>query len=272
MAGAGLATDVAPPVFSAPPELVAIQEGRVTVNAQDAELADVLSELGVRAEFEVRISGALGRVTATFTAISVEQALKRLVRDHELMLIYHAPPGGSVLPRLIQADVFASTRSASRVRAETALAGRQRVRLLAEIERLTRSRKVERGIPRLVDLLGTAPDSVVRARAAMALGGLSGPLSQGALAKALGDSAPDVRVQAARSLWRVDSARAIPALGRVLLTDPDVSVRRAAAQMLGRVQDPAATSALRVAAQDADASVRGEITRALNRHGGSTSP
>jgi len=64
-----------------------------------------------------------------------------------------------------------------------------------------------------VDLLGTAPDSVVRARAAVALGGLSGPLSQGALARALGDSAPDVCVQAIRALWNVDGARVIESPG-----------------------------------------------------------
>jgi hypothetical protein len=45
MAGAAVATDVAPPAFPAPPKLVVIQEGRVTVDAHDAELAAVLSEL-----------------------------------------------------------------------------------------------------------------------------------------------------------------------------------------------------------------------------------
>jgi hypothetical protein len=69
----------------------------------------VLSELGARAEFRLRISGPLGRVTGTFTAMSVEQALRRLVEDHELMLIYSASPGEDARPKLIQADVFAST-------------------------------------------------------------------------------------------------------------------------------------------------------------------
>ena len=247
-----------------------IEEGRVTVDAHDADLADVLSELGARAGFRVRTSGQLGRVTATFTAMSVEQALKRLVQDHELMLVYSAASNESVRPTLIQVDVFASTPSAAQVRAASEMLGRQRAGLLAEIDRLTRSRNVERGAPRLAELLGTAPDSIVRARAASALSVLNGPLSQAALARALEDSAPDVRVQAVRALRSVDGARAIPALGRVLLTHPDVTVRRAAAQMLGSLQDPAATSALSVAAQDADALVRREVTRALNRRGGAT--
>lgn len=271
-AGDPVARDVAASVVLAPPELVMIEEGRVTVDAHDADLAGVLSELGTRAGFGLRTSGPLGRVTATFTAMSVEQALRRLVQDHELMLVYSAASNESVRPKLIQADVFASMPSSAQVRAASEMLGRQRAGLLAEIVRLTRSRNVERGAPRLVELLGTNPDFIVRARAASALAVLNGPLSQAALARALGDSAPDVRVQAARALRTVDGARAIPALGRVLLTDPDVTVRRAAAQMLGSLQDPAATSALSVAASDADALVRREVTRALNRRAGSTSP
>jgi hypothetical protein len=271
-AGDPVANDIPVSVVLAPPELVVIEEGRVTIDAHDADLADVLAQLGARAGFRVRTSGSLGRVNVTFTAMSVEQALKRLVQDHELMLVYSAASKASVRPTLIQADVFASTLSAAQVRAASEMLGRRRAGWLAEIDRLTRSRNVERGAPRLAELLGTAPDSIVRARAASALAALNGPLSQPALARALGDSAPEVRVQAVRALRSVDGARAIPALGRVLLTDPDVTVRRAAAQMLGSLQEPAATSALSVAAEDADALVRREVTRALNRRGGSTFP
>jgi len=259
-------------VVVAPLELVVIEEGRVTVDAHDADLSDVLAQLGARAGFRVRTSGALGRLTATFTAVSVEQALRRLVQNHELMLVYSAASNASVRPTLIQADVFASTPSAAQVRAANEMLGRQRAGLLAEINRLTRGRNVEQGAPRLAELLGMAPDSIVRARAASALAVLNGPLSQPALARALGDSAPDVRVQAVRALRSVDGARAIPALGRMLLTDPDVTVRRVAAQMLGSLRDPAATSALSVAAQDADALIRREVTRALNRGGSATAP
>ena len=268
--GDRIANDV--PVVVAPPELVVIEEGRVTIDAHDADLADVLAQLGARAGFRVRTSGSLGRVTDTFTAMSVEQALRRLVQDHELMLVYGSVSSASVRPTLIQADVFASTLSAAQVRAASEMLGRQRASLLAEIDRLTRSRDVARGAPRLAELLGTASDSVVRARAASALAALNGPLSHPALARALGDSAPAVRAQAVRALRSVDGARAIPALGRVLLTDPDVTVRRAAAQMLGSLQEPAATSALSVASEDADAIVRREVTRALHRQGGAASP
>jgi len=66
-------------------------------NPDDVDLADVLAPLGARAGFRVRTSASLGRVTATFTAVSVEQALRRLVQDHELMLI-HSPASDASVP------------------------------------------------------------------------------------------------------------------------------------------------------------------------------
>jgi len=66
-------------------------------NPDDVDLADVLAQLGARAGFRVRTSASLGRVTATFTAVSVEQALRRLVQDHELMLI-HSPASDASVP------------------------------------------------------------------------------------------------------------------------------------------------------------------------------
>src|SRR5687767_5454595 len=72
-AGDLVAKDLPASVASAPRELVVIEEGQVTVDAQDSDLADVLSELGARAEFRLRMSGQFGRVTDTFTVMSVEQ-------------------------------------------------------------------------------------------------------------------------------------------------------------------------------------------------------
>jgi hypothetical protein len=95
--GDPVSNDVPASVVLAPPEVVVIEEGRVTVDAHDADLADVLAQLGARAGFRVRTSASLGRVTATFTAVSVEQALRRLVQDHELMLI-HSPASDASVP------------------------------------------------------------------------------------------------------------------------------------------------------------------------------
>jgi len=41
----------------------------------------------------------------------VEGALRQLVQDHELMLVYRAPAGEHGPPQLLQVDVFAGTPS-----------------------------------------------------------------------------------------------------------------------------------------------------------------
>ena len=204
--------------------------------------------------------GSSDGVTTTFTVMSVEQALRRLVQDHELMLVYSVPSDERVLPKLIQADVFASTPSAAQVRAASEMLGRQRAGLLAEIQRLARSRNVQHGAPRLAELLGTAPDAIVRAHAASALATLRGPVSQAALATALGRLGTQCACPGRSRASERGRSGSHSSPGRVLLTDPDVTVRRLAAQMLGSLQEPAATSALSAAAQDADALVRREVT------------
>ena len=125
--------------------LVVIGEGGVTIDAHDADLADVLAQFGARAGFRVRTSGSLGRVTATFTAVSVEQALRRLVQDHELMLLYSPASERERSPNAHPGGCLRSTLSAAQVRAASEMLGRQRAGLLAEINRLTRARNVEQG-------------------------------------------------------------------------------------------------------------------------------
>ncbi len=266
--GGNPAAEQAPaPILVSPPASVAIEEGQVTIDAHDADLADVLSELGARADFRVTTTGQLGRVTTTVTARSVEQALRQLVQDHELMLVYTGPTADSANPKLIQVDVFAASPSAASLRATRDALAQERAGALAEINQLARSRNPQQDAARLAQLVGTAPDPIVRARAAWALGRLSGPLAAAALAGALKDQVPPVRVQAVHALRSVEGARAIPALGSILLADPDVTVRLAAARMLGSLPEPEATSALSAAARDGDMQIRREVARALQRRG-----
>jgi len=241
--------------------LVTVDGQGVTVDARDAELSDVLSRLAQRVGFRLSITGRLGLVTAAFTRASVEEALQQLVRDHDLMLVYRAPAGTDERPRLLQVDVFAGTP-----RWGVGLTGAARTTVLAEIAQLVAAPDREYAIRRLTQLIG-AVDPAIRARTAWALGRLGGPQAALSLAAATRDQSPDVRAQAAYALGNAQAARAIPALGDLLLHDPDVRVRRAAARMLGSIPDAAATSVLTAAAQDHDAWVRRDVAAALRRHG-----
>ena len=251
---------------SAGTSLVSVESGRVTVDLENAEVADVLAQIAARCGFQLKTSGPLGRVTAAFTNLSPERALRRLVQDHELMLVY-GKASGAPGTALVEVAVFAAPPSRRAADWGGAEAIRERVALLAEIDRLTKAGGDAAGLARLAELLDTAPDPTIRVRAALALGRVGGAGAAAALAGALSDQAPRVRVQAAHALRTVEAARSIPALGGLLLGDPDVTVRRAAAHLLAGMSDPAAMTALSGAARDPDATVREAVTRALERGG-----
>ena len=242
--------------------LVTVEDRVVSVEASDAEMADVLSALARQAGFQLTITGQLGRVSASFTRASVEEALRRLVQNHELMLVYGAPAGDGP-SRLLRVDVFASPATQ---RPSAAVTGIDRAATLAEISQLVAAPDRQHAAQRLAELLGT-PDATVRARSAWALGRVGGPQAAPALAAATKDQATEVRVQAVYALGKVEAAQAIPTLGDLLLRDPAVIVRRAAARTLGTLPDAAAISALSAAREDGDGLVRREVAAALRRRG-----
>jgi epoxyqueuosine reductase len=75
--------------------------------------------------------------------------------------------------------------------------------------------------------------------------------------------APVLRRNAAVALGNGLDRADVPALAAALLTDPSPLVRGHAAWALGRIASPQALAALRGCASDADASVREEVTAAL---------
>jgi len=197
-------------------------------------------------------------VTAAFTNVPLEDALRRLVQHHELMLIYGPATEGRTSARLINVHVFAASSAPASPRTADAL---------GEIGQLVRLGNDPANVTRLTDLMSLASDPSVRARAAWALGAIGAASAAAALAQAARDQAPQVRAQVVYALRRVHGAQAIPKFVDLLLHDSDASVRGAAAGALGSFRDPAATSALSAATADPDPSVRNLATRALRRAG-----
>jgi hypothetical protein len=241
---------------------VTVESGRLTLEVQDADLSQLLSEIARRAGFELFTSGALGSVTASFTGVPVDRALRRLIQGHETILVYRSDQQGSE-PALAEVRVFAAT--AARGPADGgAREDQSGATAIAEINQVVRSRDVERGVARLGELLDAA-DPRVRARAAWGLGRLGGGGAVELLSRALRDDAVDVRIQAAQALGHAGGDQGVPALASTLQSDPDASVRRAVAVLLAASKDPVAASALLAATSDTDQSVRDEARRALER-------
>ncbi len=241
---------------ASPAPLVVFRDGKLSVDVYDVELSEVLQRIATLAGFQLTTEGSLSRVTAVFTGVSLEEGLRRLVQDHELMLVYRAPGEGGAGGDVVEAHVFAG--SPSRAASDTATA-------LAEIAQLLRSAD-QRNVPRVSEFLSWS-DATVRVRAAQALGVIGGPAAASTLERALGDEAPQVRIQVVYALRRLQGVQSIPALADVLVRDSDVTVRRAAAGALGTLRDASAASALKAAMADPDPAVRQQATRALRRQG-----
>jgi HEAT repeat protein len=235
---------------------VVVEGERLSIDVRDAELEQVLQDIASRAGFTLATSGQLGRVTAAFDDVPLEQGLRRLARDNELVFVYGRPERGSG-GHLAEVRVFGATAREAPADPESA----------SDVDELLQRGDAPGNTARLSELLGSAPDSDVRARAAWALGRIGGADAETALTGALSDQSSDVRVQALYALQRVAGIDAIPAIQGALLRDSDVVVRRAAARTLGVMREPPATDALRAAAEDPDPTVRREVSRALRRHG-----
>ena len=244
------------PAPAPPAQVVMVKGERLTVDLRGAELTDVLQQVADAAGFHLTTTGELGHVTMAFNARTVEDGLRRLVQDHEMMLVY-GPAGRNAGPAvLVEVQVFASGSArgtAAGPRLPTPRAGRwPSARSPGWCARATLSAGC-RGSPSSWPRL---PIRLVRRRAVWGLSMLGRPAATGALSGALRDEAPIVRGQAARAARRAASGEAIQALSSVLGSDPDVSVRREAARALAALGTPEADAALSAAAGDSDQLVR----------------
>jgi hypothetical protein len=265
---AGLAAPPAPVQAPAAPLVIAVDGARLTVDVRDADLAEVLQRIAGAAGFHLTITGQLGRVTAGFADVALDEGLRRLVQDNELMLVYRPQGGGG--SALDEVQVYAGVRGPAAPAPPGGPGHPSTGMAMAEIYQLVRARDDPASMTRLVEVLGSDADPAVRARAAWAVGRIGGADAMAALMRAVGDPSPGVRIQAIYGLRRADSTQALPVLRDLLLSDPDAGSRRAAARALSTLQEPAAAAALAAAAQDQDPGVRLEVSRGLRRLGSGT--
>ena len=95
--------------------------------------------------------------------------------------------------------------------------------------------KDQRAVPFLLDAL-RGEFYTVRVQAALALGQIREPLSIPALTEALKDREPEVRSAACLALAKFSAPRTFESIGNVLLDDPQLDVRQAAAKALGEMR------------------------------------
>ena len=78
---------------------VGVQEGRLSVDVQEADLGEVLTQVGRQAGIRISSSPSSGkRVSARFASVELEEGLRRLLRLASLshIFLYANGPGGTV--------------------------------------------------------------------------------------------------------------------------------------------------------------------------------
>ncbi|MDJ0972915.1 MAG: HEAT repeat domain-containing protein [Planctomycetota bacterium] len=120
-------------------------------------------------------------------------------------------------------------------------------------------------------------DATVREAALAAVTGMAAPIPltradvpKGfvmAVEQALRDPVANVRRAAAGIFWSLMLREGVPSLTKVLLEDPDVTVRSAAALSLGGLGDPSALPALSACTLNQDPAIRGAVALAIGQLG-----
>ena len=78
---------------------VAVHEGRLSVDVQEADMAEVLAQIGQQAGIRISSGPSAGkRVSARFSDVELEEGLRRLLRSVSLshIFMYASRPAGSV--------------------------------------------------------------------------------------------------------------------------------------------------------------------------------
>ena len=87
---------------------ISLEDGRLTMNVQDASFSRVLQAIAAKGGFALDIVGQLdSRVSASFENVPIERAFRRIV-GRSSYIIELAPPAGAGAPRRIgKLSVFA---------------------------------------------------------------------------------------------------------------------------------------------------------------------
>jgi HEAT repeats len=248
-----------PAVPGAPARGVQLADGLLSVDALEIDVAELLAEIARQAGFEFRSSmAAPDRVSLRFARLPLDQGLLLILSGQSYTLKWsdsNAPPGARQPASLWVFDLRAETSGRVTATATTEITP-DAVELLAALRHGTPQER-EQAAADLGQLLplGQA-DPAKRAG--------SEATTMRALAAALADSDPQVRLAAIESLGAIGGDAAALAL-EVALRDLEPRVREAAVDALGDIGAAAALALLKRARADEVDYVREAADEAIER-------
>lgn len=237
----------------------------LSVHAENVRLSMVLQKVARHAGVELRITGPFDQeMSADFSRLSLETALRRLLVGLNYIIVEKAPTGGRVrsIVVMIAGSRGTAPREASLVTAESTLVG-----VDSEEDRLAKLEvAAERGD---VEELRTATadrNDEIRQRAFDLLVGREPALAARLASTAARSGGITERLTALQVLGRLDSPLSVESI-RDALRDGDQGVRECAVEALARQTSDDATSLLREVLADRAPSIRVLALEALARRG-----
>jgi hypothetical protein len=266
---------------AAPARLLQFTAQGLTADITDVPLQQLLEAIAREARLRIVTDVPVERrVTIRFRDLSLEEALRRLLRFDGVVFVYSAASTatrsrltevrayvGSGTPFAEGAGTHDQSASVPEPSDGAVLAGVRHG--VEESRRLQEEAPEAVGHPEdaeIVDALTHAlgdEDPDVRESAARALGRTWDESAVKPLSRALLDEDGWVREAAARALGKIWSEEAAEILSDVVVNDRSRSVREAAAEALGDLADPRAVPSLIVALQDPAGSIRERAAEAL---------
>jgi hypothetical protein len=267
---------------------VKVSQGEVTLDARNAQLAQVLQEIAAKANLQLTLRGDLSApVTQSFAGVPLEEAITRLAQGFSFALTYAAATGdrgaeivtglwvvGSPVPSAPFTEINVTPAASSAISRASEPNDTPSLHptpsplanWVGEIQTLTEeARRGNRAaISHLGDIIATEPNADVRARAVAALAGLKGAEVEALLTRSLEDAEASVRVRAVRGVRLLGNSGAAQSLSQVMGGDPDPRVRAAALSALSSLPSRASLQAIEKASADPNSSIRDTAARALS--------
>lgn len=265
LVGAGRAQDTVesqqPTTHSRPGHLkVEVADRTVSVTAREATVGQLLAEIARQSGLAVDSEGPLDeRADLELDRVPLREALHRILRGHNFVLLYVEPPSGverasDALPNRLW--VFSKRPDDPHAPSKSGAAGRE-------------ASEADERLLRLSLALADA-NAKVRLAAVTEMLDIGSDEAEAALAAAaLLDPESSVREEAVYGLGEIGGEAGVAILEQALM-DPERSVREAAVEAFTAIGGEDSAGALAVALNDEDASLREQAVYALGEVGGET--
>jgi hypothetical protein len=272
-----------PSVSSDERSLVRVEEGAVSIKIAGAPLEEVLREISAQSRTKLVLHGPRPeKVAAEFQSLSLEEALRRLIKANFLLLYAPGTNGRLVEVWTLSPGTFLNSPSpAAREPAQQILSG-ENASLNALVSELQMGNAEQRGsavlalgelqderaLESVIEALEGDEDTAVRYRATWALQDLGGQRALTALAEAVYKDSDDfVRQSAVDVLARLGGQEVVEPLSWALREDPEPSVRYEALVNLAEIAGDRVRDILRQALDDPAEPVRAKSAELLHLQG-----